>query len=100
MGATSVRSGCRCSSCPPAAAPPPGAHQVDRRTLEGQQLVDELTAFGEYVSPAIGDRTVFVRAFSLGFAISTWAGAAAHGEICSLTDLVERFVSSAPADVP
>jgi chromosome partitioning protein len=70
---------------------------VDRRTLEGQQLVDELTAFGEYVSPAIGDRTVFVRAFSTGFAISTWAGAA-YGEICSLTDLVERFVSSAPAE--
>ena len=73
-------------------------NRVDRRTLEGQQLVDELTAFGEYVSPAIGDRTVFVRAFSLGFAISTSAGAAAYGEISSLTDLVERFVSAAPAE--
>ena len=31
-------------------------NRVDRRTLEGQQLVDELTAFGEYVSPPIGDR--------------------------------------------
>ena len=73
-------------------------NRVDRRTLEGQQLIDELTAFGEYVSPAIGDRAVFVRAFSTGFAISTWAGAAAYGEICSLTDLVERFLTSAPAE--
>jgi chromosome partitioning protein len=73
-------------------------NRVDRRTLEGQQLVDELTAFGENVSPPIGDRAVFVRAFSAGFAISTWAGAAAYGEICTLTDLVERFVSSAPAE--
>jgi len=31
-------------------------NRVDRRTLEGQQLVDELTAFGEQVSLPIGDR--------------------------------------------
>ncbi len=73
-------------------------NRVDRRTLEGQQLIDELTAFGEYVSPAMGDRAVFVRAFCTGFAISTWAGAAAFGEICSLTDLVERRLTSAPAE--
>ena len=48
---------------------------------------------------AIGDRAVFVSARSPpGFAISTWAGAAAYGEICSLTDLVERFLTSAPAE--
>jgi chromosome partitioning protein len=70
-------------------------NRVDRRTLEGQQLVDELTAFGEYVSPPIGDRTAFVRAFSTGFPVSGWAGKAAYGEICSLTDEVERFLSSA-----
>jgi hypothetical protein len=51
--------------------------ESNRRTLEGQQLVDELTAFGEYVSPAIGDRAVLVRAVSTGFVISKWAGAAA-----------------------
>lgn len=73
-------------------------NRVDRRTLEGQQLVDELTAFGEHVSTPIGDRTAFIRAFSSGFPISAWAGPAAYGEICSLTDLVERFLTSAPAE--
>ena len=73
-------------------------NRVDRRTLEGQQLVEELTAFGEYVSSPIGDRSVFVRAFSTGNPISAWAGALAYGEIRSLTDLVERFLSPAPAD--
>ena len=29
-------------------------NRVDRRTPEGQQLVDELTAFGEHVSLPIG----------------------------------------------
>jgi len=29
-------------------------NRVDRRTLEGQQLVEELVAFGEHVSPPIG----------------------------------------------
>ena len=72
-------------------------NRVDRRTLEGLQLIDELTAFGEYVSPAIGDRAAFVRAFSSGFAVSKWAGAVAYGEICSLTDLVERLLTSTPA---
>ena len=65
-------------------------------TLEGQQLVDEPTTFGEYVSSPIGDRTAFIRAFSKGFPISKWAGQAAYGEICSLTDLAERFLNSAP----
>ena len=73
-------------------------NRADRRMLEGQQLIDELTAFGEYVSPAIGDRAVFVRAFSSGFAVSKWAGAVAYGEICLLTDLVERLLLSAPAE--
>ncbi len=85
-------------------APPHGVprlvlvpNRVDRRTLERQQLIGELTAFGEYVSPAIGDRLVFVRAFSTGFAISKWAGAVAYGEIFSLTELVERLLTSARA---
>ena len=54
-------------------------NRVDRRTLEGQQLVDELTAFGEHVSIPIGYRTAFIRAFSSGFAVSQWAGEPAHG---------------------
>jgi chromosome partitioning protein len=70
-------------------------NRVDRRTLEGQQLVDELTAFGEYVCQPIGNRTAFVRAFSNGFPISSWAGELAYGEIQTLTDLVERFLNSA-----
>ena len=74
-------------------------NRVDRRTREGQQLVEELVAFGEHVSPPIGDWAVFVRAFSTGFPISGRAGELAYGEIRSLTDLVERFLSSAPADV-
>ena len=72
-------------------------NRVDRRTLEGQQLVDELTAFGEHVSPPIGDRSVFVRAFTTGFPISAWAGNLAYGEIQTLTDLVERSLNAAPA---
>jgi chromosome partitioning protein len=75
-------------------------NRVDRRTLEGKQLIDELIAFGERVSPPIGNRTAFVRAFSTGFPIADWAGELAYGEIRALTDLVERFVSSAPVEVP
>jgi chromosome partitioning protein len=75
-------------------------NRVNRRRLEGQQLVEELVAFREHVSPPIGNRTAFVRAFSTGFPIAGWAGELAYGEIRSLTDLVERFVSSAPADAP
>jgi len=65
-------------------------NRVDRRTLEGQQLVDELTAFGEQISSPIGDRTAFIRAFSTGQAISRWAGDQAYGEIRDLCDLVEE----------
>jgi chromosome partitioning protein len=74
-------------------------NRVNRRTLEGQQLGDELTTFGEHVSAPIGDRTAFIRAFSSGLPISKWAGPAAYGEIRSLTDLVERFLNSAPVKV-
>jgi chromosome partitioning protein len=73
-------------------------NRIDRRTLEGQQLVDELTGFREYVSPPIGDRSVFVRAFATGVPISAWAGKLAHGEIQTLADLVERFLNSTPAE--
>ena len=73
-------------------------NRVDRRSLEGQQLVDELAAFGERVSQPIGNRTAFVRAFSSGHAISTWAGKLAYGEIRALCDLVESMLGAAPAN--
>lgn len=70
-------------------------NRVDARTLEGQQLVDELTAFGERVSSPIGDRTAFVRAFSTGRSISRMSpGGVAHTEISSLCDLVERVLAA------
>jgi chromosome partitioning protein len=73
-------------------------NRVDRGALEGQQLVDELAAFGERVSPPIGNRTAFVRAFSSGHAISTWVGKLAHGEIRTLCDLVESMLGAAPVN--
>jgi chromosome partitioning protein len=70
-------------------------NRVDRRTLEGQQLVDELTAFGEHISAPIGDRAAFVRAFATGHAISRWAGELAYTEIKGLCDLVEETLGLA-----
>lgn len=66
-------------------------NRVDARTLEGKQLVDELTGFGEVVSPTIGYRSAFVRAFSAGHSIAEMAdGKVAHREIQLLCDLIER----------
>jgi len=66
-------------------------NRVDLRTVEGQQLVDELVAFGEHVSPPIGDRTAFVRAFTAGRSISATAPESmAHQEIRALCSLLER----------
>jgi hypothetical protein len=74
-------------------SPPILRKSVDRRALEGQQLVEEMIAFGEHFSPPIGDRAVFVRAFSTGFPIAGWVGEMAYGEIGALTDLVESFLA-------
>jgi chromosome partitioning protein len=66
-------------------------NRVDARTLEGKQLVDELTAFGEVVSPTIGDRSAFVRAFSTGRSVAEMPdGQLGHREIAQLCDLIER----------
>ena len=66
-------------------------NRVDARTLEGEQLVDELTNFGEVVSPTIGYRSAFVRAFSTGRSIAEMAdGRVGHHEIQLLCDLVEK----------
>jgi hypothetical protein len=72
----------------------PGSNRVDRRTLEGQRLVEELVAFGEHVGPPIGDRGRLcprlldrLSDFRLGRRISL------RREIRAPTDLVERRLS-------
>jgi chromosome partitioning protein len=70
-------------------------NRVDVRTLEGRQLVDELTGFGEVISPTIGYRSAFVRAFSAGRPIDEMAdGQVGHREIQQLCDLVEKRLGS------
>jgi chromosome partitioning protein len=65
-------------------------NRVDGRTLEGQQLGDELIEFGDAVSSPIGDRSAFVRAFMSGYSVANFAkGSAADLEIKELCDLVE-----------
>lgn len=66
-------------------------NRVDRRTLEGRQLVEELKAFGERVGPTVGDRSAFVRAFSTGQSVSDFAaGETADLEIKTLVDMVDK----------
>ena len=45
-------------------------NRVDSRTLEGRQLVEELTGFNEIVSSTIGNRSAFVRAYSAGRSVA------------------------------
>ena len=75
-------------------------NRVDRRTLEGKQLIDELIAFGERVSPPIGNRTAFIRAFSTGFPIAGWAGELAYGEIRALTEIWLNVFSTRRPPMP
>lgn len=64
-------------------------NRVDRRTLEGQQLVGELDTLGEMVAPSIGHRSTFVRAFSSGQSVADFAqGSPADAEIRSLAQLI------------
>jgi len=64
-------------------------NRIDRRTLEGRQLVEELGSFGETVSPPISNRSAFVRAYASGQAIADFAaGQPADLEIQDLCDLV------------
>nr|WP_157872648.1 ParA family protein [Bradyrhizobium sp. ORS 278] len=66
-------------------------NRVDRRTLEGQQLVAELQEFGEEIAPMVGSRSAFIRAFSLGQAMpDVAAGSPADHEIRVLADIVMR----------
>jgi chromosome partitioning protein len=65
-------------------------NRVDARTLEGRQLMDELAGFGETVSPMIGNRTAFVRAFAAGHSVAQLApGEIADREVQALCDLLE-----------
>ena len=69
-------------------------NRVDVRTLEGRQLVQELKAFGEIVAPAVGARSAFVRAFSVGQSVASFASdEPADFEIRALADLVEDVLA-------
>ena len=64
-------------------------NRVDRRTLEGQQLYDELRSFGETVSSPIANRSAFVRSFTTGQSVCDFAaGHPADLDIRGLCDLV------------
>lgn len=70
-------------------------NRVDARTLEGKQLLDELIGFNEPVSPTIGSRSAFVRAFSAGrFVAEMPDGQVGHREIQLLCDLVEKSLGT------
>jgi len=70
-------------------------NRVDARTLEGKRLVDELTGFGEVISPTIGYRSAFVRAFSAGRSIAEMPeGQVACYEIQQLCDLIEKKLAA------
>lgn len=65
-------------------------NRIDRRTLEGRQLVEELRQFNEAVAPPIASRSAFVRAFSVGQSVASYApGQAADLDIRALTDTIE-----------
>jgi chromosome partitioning protein len=66
-------------------------NRIDRRTLEGRQLIDELSGFGEIVAPSIAARAAFVRCFTNGQSVTSFMpGDAADQEIQQLADTIER----------
>ncbi len=66
-------------------------NRLDRRTLEGRQLLDELGTFGEMVGPPIASRAAFVRCFTSGQSVASFVpGDTADREIQDLTDVIER----------
>jgi len=68
-------------------------NRLDRRTLEGRQLVEELGEFGEIVAPPIASRSAFVRSFTNGQSVASFMpGDAADQEIRALADTVEKSV--------
>lgn len=64
-------------------------NRIDRRTLEGQQLYEELHSFGEMVSNPVANRSAFVRSFTTGESVCDFAaGQPADLDIRALCDLV------------
>jgi chromosome partitioning protein len=69
-------------------------NRVDRRTLEGRQLVEEMESFGETVASPIGNRYAFVRSFSLGISAAQLDPRGhADRELSKLCDLVENSLN-------
>jgi len=70
-------------------------NRVDRRTLEGRQLVEEMEEYGEIIASPIGNRSAFVRAFSIGNSVAEFDpnGPGAR-EIRDLCDIVEKCLQS------
>jgi chromosome partitioning protein len=68
-------------------------NRLDRRTLEGRQLIEELSEFGEIVAPPIASRSAFVRSFTTGQSVASFMpGDSADREIQALARLVEKAV--------
>ena len=66
-------------------------NQIDRRTLEGRQLVEELEQFGEEVAPALTNRSAYVRCFAAGESVATFASEEpADLEVRALGGIVEE----------
>jgi chromosome partitioning protein len=77
-------------------------NRVDARTLEGRQFVEELERLGERISPSVGSRVAFVRAFSAGQSISAFEpGGLASSEVRELCNVLVRPLNppSAPEQV-
>ena len=71
--------------------------RVDQRTLEGQQLIEELDTLDEEIGPMIGSRSAYVRAVALGQSVADFAsGTPADIEIKTLADLVMSWCGIAP----
>jgi chromosome partitioning protein len=70
-------------------------NRVDVRTRDGRQIGLALTRFNEIVSPTIGDRAAFVRAFAAGRSVAEMPDAsAATREIQMLGDFVEKTLGT------
>jgi chromosome partitioning protein len=68
-------------------------NRLDRRTLEGRQLIEALSEFGEIVGPPIASRSAFVRSFTSGQSVASFMpGDAADREIQALAYLVEKAI--------
>lgn len=69
--------------------------RVDLRTPEGEQIVDELSALGEFVSPAFSHDVYFVRAFTQGVCVTAAApDSPAARETRELSDFVLQTLGS------